>query len=105
MLQKKLQNEFNNSFVDNTSTVIDVPQIVQPQQEYTMSNEEDSESFVEDSSEVLFGNQNSNVNQEGGNGITAQNLLLQDSDIDDDDNDEDNDNGSEVLSDNSSNYD
>jgi hypothetical protein len=101
MLQKKLQNEFNNSFVDNTSTVIDVPQIVQPQQEYMMSNEEDSESFVEDSSEVLFGNQNSNVNQEGGNGISAQNLLLQDSDIDDDDND----NGSEMLSDNTSTYD
>ena len=101
MLQKKLQNEFNNSFVDNTSTVIDVPQIVQPQQEYTMSNEEDSESFVEDSSEVLFGNQNSNVNQEGGNGISAQNLLLQDSDIDDDDNDD----GYEMLSDNTSTYD
>jgi hypothetical protein len=101
MLQKKLQNEFNNSFVDNTSTVIDELQIVQAQQEYTMSNEEDSESFVEESSEMLFNNQNSNVNQEGGNGISAQNLLLQDSDIDD----EDDDVGSEVLSDNTSNYD
>ena len=106
MLQKKLQNEFNNSFVDNTSTVIDVPQIVQPQQEYTVSNEEDSESFVEDSSEVLFSNQNINFNQGGGNGISAQNLLLQNSDIDDDDDgDGDNNDDSELLSDNTTNYD
>jgi hypothetical protein len=101
MLQKKLQNEFNNSFVDNTSTIIDQPQIVQAQQEYTMSNEEDSESFVEESIEAPISIPNINVNQEGGNGISAQNLLLQDSDIDD----EDDDVGSEVLSDNTSNYD
>ena len=101
MLQKKLQNEFNNSFVDNTSTVIDVPQIVHAQQEYTMSNGENSESFVEESSEALISIPNSNVNQEGGNSISAQNSLLQDSDIDDNDGD----GGSEVLSDNTSTYD
>ena len=70
LLQKQLQAEYNNSFVDNTSTVIDMPQMVQAQaqQDYLLLDEEDSGSYMEDSehaNNVFFQDHYSNDDYEG----------------------------------------
>ena len=108
LLQKQLQTEFNNSFTDNTSTVIDLPQMVQAQQDNVLSNEEGSESVIEESNEMWLNTQNNNVNQEGGSNMSSiQDNLLQynlhsdtytDIDVDDYE-------GTDELSDNTSTYD